>query len=105
MNHIDGTDANFQTEVLEFQGIVLVDFWAAWCGPCQMLAPIIEEIGNELGDKLKIVKVNVDNNSGVSGKYNIASIPTVMIFKDGQIKDTIIGFRQKEDYLKAINNL
>ena len=93
----------FKTEVLESKDVVLVDFWAAWCGPCQMLGPIIEEVAIDLKDKVKVIKVNVDEAQEIAMKYNIASIPTVVIFKAGQIVDTLIGFRQKEDYVNAIN--
>ncbi len=93
----------FKTEVLESKEVVLVDFWAAWCGPCQMLGPIIEEVAIDLKDKVKVIKVNVDEAQEIAMKYNIASIPTVVIFKAGQIVDTLIGFRQKEDYINAIN--
>ena len=99
--HIIGTNQNFQSEVLDFQGLVLVDFWATWCGPCQMLAPVIDEISNEQKD-LKIVKVDVDSEPDLAVKYNVSSIPTVIIFKDGKIIDTIIGFRQKSDYLNSL---
>lgn len=103
MAHIVGTDANFESEVINAKGKVLVDFWATWCGPCQMLAPVLEEIGNELGDKVKIVKVDVDTSPDTSGKFNVSSIPTVILFVDGQVKETIIGFRQKGDYLDLIS--
>ena len=102
MAHIVGTDANFTSEVTSIKGKVLVDFWATWCGPCQMLAPIMEEISNELGDQVKVIKVDVDANPETSGKFNVSSIPTVLLFVDGQIKETIIGFRQKKDYLDLI---
>jgi len=93
---------DFQKEVLDFKGKVLVDFWAPWCGPCQMLGPVIEEISSEVKD-VKVVKVNVDEAQEISGKYGVSGIPTVMLFKDGQIVETIVGFRQKQDYLNAIN--
>jgi thioredoxin 1 len=101
MPHLDGTSQNFAAEVLNYQGLVLVDFWAVWCGPCQMLSPIIDEIGQEHQD-LKIVKINVDAESALAAQYNVASIPTVIIFDHGQIKETIIGFHPKSDYLKTL---
>ena len=101
MDYIDVTNGNFQSEVLDHQGLVLVDFWAVWCGPCQMLSPVIDEIGQELKD-LKVAKVDVDAEIELATKYNVSSIPTVIIFDHGKVKDTIIGFHQKPDYLRAL---
>lgn len=94
--------SNFQTEVLESKSKVIVDFWAPWCGPCQMLGPIIDEIGDELKNNVKVTKVNVDENQDLAGKYNISSIPAVLIFDKGEVIATIIGFHQKQDYLNAL---
>ncbi len=79
---------------------VVIDFWAPWCGPCKAIAPILEELAAELGDTVKIYKVNVDNNSEIAGKFEIRSIPTILIFKDGAVSDTVVGLTSKDD-LKA----
>jgi thioredoxin 1 len=94
-------DSNFSTEVEGKEGIVVVDFWAAWCGPCRMLTPIIEELASELQSKVEFVKLNVDDNPGVAQKYKIASIPTVMVFNNGVLSETLIGFRPKQE-LKTV---
>ncbi|MBU1088637.1 thioredoxin [Patescibacteria group bacterium] len=99
---INANDENFKEEILDHDGKVLVDFWAPWCGPCQMLAPVIEELGKEMEGKIKIVKVNVDESPKTSSQYNISSIPNVILFENGEIKNSLLGFRQKEEYLKLI---
>ena len=101
---INATSQNFQSEVLDHQGKVLVDFWAPWCGPCQMLGPIIEEIGEELKDVVKVVKLNVDEVGDIASRYNVSAIPTVILFENGAIKDTFVGFRQKQDFVTAIKS-
>lgn len=92
--------SNFDSTVSTGSAPVLVDFWAPWCGPCKAIAPILEELAKELGDAVKICKVNVDNNSEVASKYEIRAIPTILIFKDGQVVDTVVGLTSKDD-LKA----
>ncbi|AIY83643.1 thioredoxin [Clostridium baratii] len=93
-------DNNFNTEVLENKGVVLVDFFATWCGPCKMIAPIIDELEAEMGD-VKFVKVDVDESPEVATRYGIQSIPTLKVFKDGENVDTVVGFLPKEQ-IKAL---
>ena len=99
------SDADFESEVLKASGAVVVDFWAEWCGPCRMIAPALEEIAaGALNGKVKIVKLNVDENPKTAAKYGIQSIPTLMIFKDGQMASRQIGALPKqklEDWIKA----
>jgi len=98
---VHGTDQTFSQEV-EQGGTVLVDFWAPWCGPCKMIAPVLEQIDNEVGSKLKIVKVNVDDNPGSAGRFGVMSIPTLLVFKDGQPVDKVIGFQPKEALMATV---
>ncbi|MEK6552025.1 MAG: thioredoxin [Bacteroidota bacterium] len=102
-NVIEGTDSNFAQEVLQSSTPVLVDFWAPWCGPCRVVAPIVEEIANDLAGKLKVVKVNTDENYGISAQYGIRSIPTLGIFKDGKLVDAVIGAVPKSHLVDKIN--
>ena len=95
---------NFDTEVVGSDVPVLVDFWAPWCGPCKMIGPIIEELAGEFGDKVKIGKVNVDNDQELAGKFGIRGIPTVMLFKDGDVLNSFVGLRTKEDLAEALND-
>ena len=99
---VETTDDNFQKEVLDSDIPVLVDFWAPWCGPCKMLAPTLEEISRENNGKIKIVKINIDENQEMAGKFGIRSIPTMMIFNKGELKNQIVGSLPKEQIEKII---
>lgn len=93
---IEFTDANFEQEVINSDKPVLVDFWAVWCGPCRLIAPSIKEIAEEYGDVLKVGKVDVDSQPMTGGRYAVMSIPTLMVFKDGQVVDRIVGAMPKD---------
>ena len=97
---VNVTDSSFQAEV-EGSGTVLVDFWAPWCGPCKMIAPVLEELDKDLGGSLKIAKVNVDDNPESASRFGVMSIPTLIVFKDGQPVDKVVGFQPK-DALKSV---
>jgi thioredoxin 1 len=99
---IEITDANFEQEVMKSDKPVLIDFWAVWCGPCRMVAPVVEEIANEYNGKLKVGKVDVDSNPEVSMKFGIRSIPTLMIFKGGKVVEQIIGAVPKRNLLDKV---
>lgn len=94
---------NFQSEVLSSDKPVLVDFWAVWCGPCKMLTPTIDELHTELEGKAKVGKVNVDENQEIAAQYGVMSIPTVIIFKDGEVVEQFVGVQPKNVYIDAIN--
>ncbi|MFN3135160.1 MAG: thioredoxin TrxA [Candidatus Kryptonium sp.] len=101
-NIIELTDSNFEEEVLKSDKLVLVDFWAEWCAPCRMIAPIIEEIANEYSSKLKVGKLNVDYNPKTAMKYGIMSIPTLMLFKNGRVLEQIVGAMPKKNLLSRL---
>ena len=101
MAAIQITESNFQTEVLESDKPVLVDFWASWCGPCKMMGPVVEEIANERSD-IKVGKVNVDDEADLAQKFNVMSIPTFIAFKDGKVAAQAIGGQSKANLLSAL---
>ena len=105
MKPITITDDNFETEVLNSELPVLIDFWAAWCGPCKMIAPIVEELAVEYDGKVKIGKLDVDDNQQTAIKYGVRSIPTVLLLKNGEVKETIIGAVPKTVFIEKLNNL
>ncbi|PJA96536.1 MAG: thioredoxin [Ignavibacteriales bacterium CG_4_9_14_3_um_filter_34_10] len=99
------SDSNFQTEALQSDLPVVVDFWAAWCGPCRMIAPIIEELANEYEGKVKVGKLDVDDNQQTAINYGVRSIPTVLFFKGGKVVDQIIGAQQKKNFFEKIQKI
>jgi len=96
------TDVNFKDEVLSSDQKVLVDFWAEWCGPCRMVAPVVEDIASEYSDQIKVAKLNVDENQTTASRYGIMSIPTMLVMEDGKVKDKLVGYMPKD---KLVNKL
>ena len=103
MKHV--TDTSFDSDVLKAEGAVLVDFWAEWCGPCKQIAPALEELSQELGGKVTITKVNIDDNPQTPGKYGVRGIPTLMIFKNGQVAATKVGALPKSKLKEWIESV
>jgi thioredoxin 1 len=97
---VNATDQNFTTETND--GLVLADFWAPWCGPCKMIAPVLEELDAEMGESLKIVKVDVDENQETAGKFGVMSIPTLLVMKNGEVVDQVVGFQPKDALVELL---
>jgi len=99
---LEFTDANFKSEVLESDQLAVVDFWAEWCGPCRAIGPVIEELSKEYDGKVKVGKVNVDNNPKISMDYGITSIPAILFLKNGEVVDKLVGAQPKSNFVKKI---
>jgi thioredoxin 1 len=100
----DVTDQSFETDVLQSSDPVLVDFWAAWCAPCRMLSPTIDQIAQDFSGRAKVVKLNVDDNRETSARYGIRGIPTLLLFKNGELKDQVVGATSRENIARLIEN-
>lgn len=105
MSEVILTDANFEQEVLQYKGVVMVDFWATWCGPCRMLGPVVEELAKEYEGKVKVCKLNTDDGMDTSSKYRITSIPTIIFFKNGEIAGQTVGLQSKAALQEKLNAL
>lgn len=102
-NTVTVTDDTFDGEVAQSKGLVLVDFWATWCGPCRAIAPIVEELATEYQGKIKIGKMDVDSNSATPMRYKVTGIPTLLVFKGGQVVEQIVGYKPKDAIAQALN--
>lgn len=99
------TDATFEQEVLKSEQPVMIDFWAAWCGPCKALAPVVDEVASAYNGKLKVVKMDVDKNAATPGRYGVRGIPTLLFIKDGAVRDTLVGYVPKEAIEKKLTQI
>ena len=102
MSALHFTEMDFDKEVLRFKGVALVDFWAEWCGPCRMMGPVIDEVAKELAGKIKVGKINVDEAQELAAQYGIMSIPTLMVFKDGEVVEQFAGAMPKDQLLQRL---
>lgn len=101
-NHVEVTDATFQSEVVAAHGVTVLDLWAEWCGPCKRLAPILDEIGAEYPGKVRIAKLDVDSSPDTPSQYGVMGIPTLLVFKDGQLVETIVGYQPKDRIMSKL---
>jgi thioredoxin 1 len=102
---VEITEANFETEVLKSAQPVLVDFWASWCGPCKMLGPVIEQVAEELAGRVKVAKVDVDSNPGLASRFGVQSIPTLLYFAGGEVREQTVGVQSKRDIVSRLEKL
>ena len=102
---VEVSDQSFEAEVLQSDKPTIIDFWAEWCAPCRAIAPIIQELAEQYGDQVKIVKMDIDSNPSTPGKYGVRAIPTVLAFKDGQVAQQLQGARPKADFEEMVKNL
>jgi thioredoxin 1 len=102
---LEVNDSNFEQEVLKSPQPVMIDFWAAWCGPCKAIAPLVDEIANQYNGKLKVVKMDVDRNAATPQRYGVRGIPTLLLIKDGQVKKQIVGYKGKEELQREVDSI